>query len=153
MMKVEQIMTASPETCRSDDNLAEAVELLWKADCGALPVVDHAGRVAGILTDRDICVALGTRNARASDVRVGSVMRVNVQTCGPKENVLTALSRMTDHRVRRLPVVDDADRLVGMLSLNDAVLAAGGGHDQVRPAAVLDVFKAVCAHRVPVPVF
>jgi CBS domain-containing protein len=58
-VKVTDIMTASPEACRADHNLAAAVELLWKADCGVLPVVDHSGRVAGILTDRDICIASG----------------------------------------------------------------------------------------------
>jgi CBS domain-containing protein len=151
-MKVTDIMTASPEACRPDDNLATAVELLWKADCGVLPVVDHSGRVAGILTDRDICIALGTRNVRASNVRVASVMRTNVQTCQPTDDVLTALSRMTDWRVRRLPAVDAAGRLVGIVSLNDAVLAAGAGRNAVRPGAVLDAFKAVCAHPLPVPV-
>jgi CBS domain-containing protein len=148
-MKVKDIMTAAPEACRPDDNLAEAVELLWKANCGVLPVTDHSGRVAGILTDRDICIALGTQNARASDVRVESIMRTTVQTCQPTEDVLTALGRMSDRRVRRLPVVDAADRLVGILSLNDAVLSAGPGQNAVRPAAVLDAFKSICAHDLP----
>ena len=148
-MKVKDIMTAAPEACRPDDNLAEAVELLWKANCGVLPVTDHSGRVAGILTDRDICIALGTRNARASDVRVESIMRTTVQTCQPTEDVLTALGRMSDRRVRRLPVVDAADRLVGVLSLNDAVLSAGPGQNAVRPAALLDAFKSICAHDLP----
>jgi CBS domain-containing protein len=148
-MKVRDIMTPSPEVCRPDDNLAEAVALLWSANCGVLPVTDHAGRVAGILTDRDICIALGTRNARPDSVRVSSVMRATVLTCQPDEDILTALARMAEARVRRLPVVDMGDRLVGILSLNDAVLAAGPGQG-VRPAAVIDTFKAVCAHDLPV---
>jgi CBS domain-containing protein len=148
-MKVQEIMTRLPETCRPDDNLATAVELLWKADCSVLPITDHTGRVAGILTDRDICIALGTRNARAADTRVESVMRTVVYTCQPTEDVLTVLGRMADHKVRRLPVIDLDNRLVGLVSLNDAVLAAGRGRDAVRPAALLDAFKAVCAHRVP----
>jgi CBS-domain-containing membrane protein len=113
-------------------------------------VVDHSGRVAGILTDRDICIALGTRNVRASNVRVGSVMRTTVQACLPTDDVLTVLSLMTDRRVRRLPVVDAAGRLVGIVSLNDAVLAAGTSRNAVRGGAVLDAFKAVCAHSLPV---
>jgi CBS domain-containing protein len=150
-MKVQDVMTAAPDACRPDDNLSEAVSLLWNADCGVLPVTDHSGHVAGIVTDRDICIALGTRNQRAAEVRVESVMRTNVHTCQPTEDVLTALARMGERRVRRLPVVDTGGRLVGILSLNDAVLAVGGGNG-VRPAAVLDAFKAVCAHRLPVPV-
>ena len=149
-MKVKDIMTAAPEACRPDDNLAEAVELLWRANCGVLPVTDHSGRVSGILTDRDVCIALGTRNVRAADTRVESVMRTSVHTCQPTEDVLTALGRMSDRRVRRLPVVDTANRLVGILSLSDAVLAAGAGQHAVRPAAVLDAFKSICAHDLPV---
>jgi hypothetical protein len=78
-------------------------------------------------------------------------MRTSVHTCRPSDDVLTALSLMTDRRVRRLPVVDDAGRLVGIVSLNDAVLPAGAGRNAVRPGAVLDAFKAVCAHPIPVP--
>jgi CBS domain-containing protein len=152
MLRVEDIMTASPEVCRPDDNLATAVGLLWKADCGVLPVVDHAGHVTGIITDRDICIALGTRNARASDLRVEAVMRPTVQTCEPSEDVLAVLAHMSDRRVRRIPVVDSANRLVGIVSLNDMVLAAGAGPRSVRPGAVIDAFKAVCAHRLPVAV-
>ena len=150
-MKVNEIMTTAPEACRPEDNLARAVELLWKADCGVLPIVDDTGRVAGILTDRDICIALGTRDACASDVGVASVMRPAVYTCGPGDDVLAALAVMSDRRVRRLPVVEGG-RLVGVMSLNDAVLAVGTGRNGVRPAAVLDTFKSVCAHELPVVV-
>ena len=148
-MKIKDLMTPSPEACRPDDNLATASALLWKANCGVLPVTDHSGRIAGIITDRDICIALGTRNARASDIPVGSVMRTTVQTCEPESDALTALAQMSDWRVRRLPVVDAAGRLVGIFSLNDAVLAASPARGGVRPGAVLDTFKAVCAHELP----
>ena len=149
-MKVQDVMTAAPEACRPEDNLGEAIALMWRADCGVLPVTDHSGHVAGILTDRDISVALGTRNQRASDLRVESVMRTNVHTCQPSEDVLAAVARMGERRVRRLPVVDTLGRLVGILSLNDVVLAAGGGTG-LRPAAVLDAFQAICAHQLPAP--
>ena len=148
-MKVKEIMTMAPEVCRPEDNLARAVERLWAADCGVLPIVDDTGRVSGILTDRDICIALGTRNARASDVLIASVMRPVVYTCEPDDDVLAALALMSDRRVRRLPVVEGGG-LVGVVSLNDAVLAAGTGRNGVRPGAVLDTFKSVCAPRLPV---
>lgn len=151
-MKVKDIMTASPEACRANDNLATAVALLWKADCGALPVTDHTGQVTGILTDRDICIALGTRNARPSDTRVDSVMRTTVQTCEPTDDILVALSCMTDNRIRRLPVVDSANRLLGIVSLGDVVLAASADRKTLRPGAVLETFAAISAHRLPVPV-
>jgi CBS domain-containing protein len=148
-MKVQEVMTTSPEACRPHTNLARAVELLWNADCGVLPVTDDEGRVLGVLTDRDICIALGTQDARASQVAVDRVMRSPVETCQAADDVTTALARMKERRVRRLPVVDAANHLVGILSLNDVVLAAGTGGNGIKPAAIVEVFKAVCAHRVP----
>jgi len=151
-MRVQDIMTVSPEVCRPEDNLAEAVSQLWSADCGVLPIVDHAGRLAGIVTDRDICIALGTRNERPSAVPVRSVMRSSVETCGPGDDVIAALARMAEHQVRRLPVVDDERRLLGILSLSDAALATGSGPQAVRPGAVLDTLRSVSRHALPVPV-
>jgi len=151
-MRVQAIMTVSPDVCRPDDNLAEAVAQLWSVDCGVLPVVDHAGRLAGIITDRDICIAVGTRNARPSDVRVRTVMCSSVETTSPDEDVITALARMADRQVRRLPVVDDERRLLGLVSLGDAALASGSGPHAVRPGAVLETLRRVCRHALPVPV-
>jgi CBS domain-containing protein len=151
-MRVQDIMTVSPEVCRPDDNLARAVSQMWGVDCGVLPVVDGTGRLAGIVTDRDIAIALGTRNKRASEVSVRSVMRTAVETCSPAEGVITALSRMAERQVRRLPVVDEEHRLLGIVSLSDAALAAGSGLQAVRPGAVLDTFRSVCARPLPVPV-
>ena len=151
-MKVQDLMTVSPEACRPDDNLAEAASQLWKADCGVLPVVDRTGRLAGIVTDRDICIALGTSNARASDATVGSVMCTTVEVCEPDDDVLTALARLGERRVRRLPVVDTEHRLLGIVSLSDVALAAGAGRNAVRPTAVLDALRSICAHPLPVPI-
>lgn len=150
-MRVQDIMTVSPEVCRPDDNLAQAVSQLWNVDCGVLPVVDPAGRLAGILTDRDICIALGTRNERASDVRVRTVMRP-VEACTADEDVITALARMAERQVRRLPVVDDQRRLLGIVSLSDAARATGSGPHAVRPGAVLETLRSVCRHALPVPI-
>lgn len=151
-MKVHDIMTVAPEVCRPDDNLAQAVSQLWNVDCGVLPVVDHTGRLAGIVTDRDICIALGTRNQRASEVRVNTVMRTSVETCAPDNDVIVALGRMSGRQVRRLPVVDDEHRLLGIVSLSDAAGAAGSGPNAVRPGAILETLRNVSKHALPVPV-
>lgn len=146
-MQVQEVMTVSPETCRPDDNLAQAVAQMWKVDAGVLPVLDHGGRLAGIVTDRDICVALGTRNTRASETRVAGVMSNSVATCFPTDDVQHALALMSERRVRRLPVVDAEHRLLGILSLSDVAHAAGA--NAVRPGAVLDAFRTICAHPLP----
>ena len=151
-MKVQDIMTTAPETCRPTTNLASAVERLWRADCGVLPVTDDDATPVGVITDRDICIALGTRNRPAATILVESVMRRTVETCRPDEDVNVALDRMKARRVRRLPVLDGQGKLVGILSLNDIVLAMGPGAMAVKPTAVLQTFKAICAHNLPMVV-
>ena len=70
-MRVRDLMTSDVKTCRPETNLAEAVKEMWEGDCGALPVVGDDGRVAGIITDRDICIAVATRG-RSSQSHRGS---------------------------------------------------------------------------------
>jgi CBS domain-containing protein len=125
-MQVLQLMTPAPRACGPGTNLCEAVQLMWEGDLGALPVVDEAGVVRGVLTDRDIAIALGTRNHAAARLRVADVVSRNVQTCRPEDDVEAALGAMREHRVRRLPVVDAGGRLCGILSLSDVILAGDG---------------------------
>lgn len=148
-MKVQDIMTTGPETCRAETNLAVAVERLWRADCGILPVTDEAARPIGVITDRDICIALGTRNRPASAISTDSVMRQPVETCRADEDVIAALDRMKQRRIRRLPVVDAQGKLAGILSLNDIVLVTGSGAKGVKPGAVLEAFRSICSHDLP----
>lgn len=61
-MKVKEVMTATPYYCQPETNLVSATELMWNANCGFLPVEGADGKTVGVVTDRDICVALGTRN-------------------------------------------------------------------------------------------
>jgi CBS domain-containing protein len=123
-MKVRDIMMSAPKYCRPDTNLAAAVEMMWTNDCGFLPVVDEGGRVAGVITDRDICIALGTRNQRASDVFVREVMTDRVYGCAAEDDIHTALATMEKHQVRRLPVVNLDGKLAGILSIGDVTLHA-----------------------------
>ncbi len=145
-MKVRDIMTAHPVSCGTDTNLASAAELLWKKDCGALPVVDD-GRLAGVITDRDICIALGTRGRAATEIRVGDVAARSLQTCAPDDEVSSAMAAMRRAKVRRLPVVGVGDKLVGIVALNDLVLAAARNQFEVDYDEVMDTLKAVSEHR------
>ncbi len=103
-MKVKELMTKDVEPCTPFTSLAAAVEALWRRDCGVLPVIDAERRVAGVITDRDIAIALGTREQSANDIPVGHVMSSSVFTCGPDDEVSAAMASMREHRVRRLPV-------------------------------------------------
>jgi CBS domain-containing protein len=143
------MMTAEPKTCNPDTTLAAAAKLMWEGDFGILPVVDD-GELVGVVTDRDMYIALATRNARASQVRIGAVATKTVSTCKPEDDVETALAAMKRARVRRLPVVDAAGTLRGIISIHDILLAAGAGKP-VRNEDVVDTLQAICAHRQPAP--
>lgn len=148
-MRVQDVMTETPATCRPDTNLAAAAELVWTHDCGSLPVLDDAGAVVGIATDRDMLIALGTRNQRPADLTVAEVMRSPVVTCGPSDDVALALSTMRDRKIRRLPVVDCEGKLVGILATNDIVLHSdrkGGKEAAVPYDEVMTAFKGICDH-------
>jgi len=140
-MKVREVMTSDVQVCSPETNLASATELMWNADCGALPVVDD-GKVIGIVTDRDLLIALGTRDQRASEARVRDVLKGEVETCQPDADIHTALSAMRRAKVRRLPIIEDG-KLKGILTLDDIVEAV----DRKDYEEVVNTMKAVCEHR------
>jgi CBS domain-containing protein len=148
-MKVRELMTPNPRTCGPDTTVAAAANLMWEGDCGILPVVDD-GELIGVVTDRDMYIALATQNARAAHLRVGAVAQRPVVTCAPEDDVHDALAAMGKSRVRRLPVVGFANSILGMLSIDDVLLAAGQGK-AVRPEAVVETLQAICGQHHPTP--
>lgn len=105
-MKVRDIMTQTAVCCGPETNVGAAVEMLWIHNYGMLPVVDGNNKLIGIVTDRDFCIALGTRNRLPGNLTVGEVARAPVFTCKPDDDIHEALSTLAEHQVRRLPVVD-----------------------------------------------
>jgi CBS domain-containing protein len=144
-MKVRDIMTKEVKFCGPDTNLAAATELMWNADCGVLPVLEE-GKLTGMITDRDISIALGTRNRPASEITVGEVATREVQTCAPNADLDKAMATMRAGKIRRLPVVEDG-RLEGILALNDIVRAADRRRANIDFEEVVNTMKAVCEHR------
>lgn len=147
-MRVKEIMTAEPTTCGPDTTLAAAANLMWEGDCGILPVVDD-GTLVGVVTDRDTCIALATWNKLASEVRVGAVATKTVSTCEPWDDVHVALATMKKNRVRRLPVVGFGGTVLGIISMNDVLLAAGP-NKPIRNEEVVATLQGICGHH-PVP--
>lgn len=118
-MKVEQLMSTPAVTCRDNDSLNTAARTMWDRDFGAIPVIDNADKVTGMLTDRDICMAAYTKGRRLGDIRISEVKNANVFSVKPSDSIQKAEKIMREHQVRRLPVVDARDQVVGLLSLND----------------------------------
>lgn len=142
-MKVQDVMVKGVRFCCPDTNLANVGKIFWEQGCGVLPVVEN-GRVIGMVTDRDVSIALGTRNAKAGDTYVRDVALPNVFFCLAEDDIHIALEIMRAQQVRRLPVLDDKGALKGILSLDDIVLFAGEkATDELTYADVVDTMKAI----------
>ena len=150
-MLVKDLMTRNVSACRPENNLAELAEVMWNQRCGALPILDRSGKVTGIITDRDICIALGTRNIRASDVAAREVSSPGCFTCSPDNDVRDALRTMATQEVGRLPVVDEDGRLVGILSIDDIIFGAGGGSSSLSDREIIDAIAAMREERIHQP--
>ena len=120
-MHVEQIMARTVHCCGPQDTLAHAAHLMWDNDCGCLPVVTGDGepRVAGMITDRDICMCALFQSRPLQELRVAEAMAKEVHACRPDDSLATAEKTMRQARIRRLPVIDQRGLLVGMISLAD----------------------------------
>ena len=122
-MRVRDIMKHEPCFTSPGSNLSRVGETMRDAGCGFLPVVGDEDRVVGVLTDRDVALAVTTRDRKASEIEVRQVMSGEVFSCGADDDVREALAVMRERKVRRLPVLAHG-RLEGILSLDDVVLEA-----------------------------
>src|SRR5687767_2996279 len=142
-MKISEVMTSSVETVSADQTAREAANFMLRADAGSIPVCD-GDKVIGMITDRDIAVR-GVAEGRGPDTPVRDLMSDGIVCAHEDDNVDEVAKRMSDEQVRRLPVLDSDERLVGIVSLGDlargtpgetahealeGVSAQGGQHQQ-----------------------
>jgi CBS domain-containing protein len=124
---------------------------MWQNDCGVLPVVSEAGKVIGIITDRDIAIAVSTKGRLASDIRVDEVISGKVHATTLNDDLKSALETMRRAKVRRLPVLNQDGILEGILSMNDIVLRAedirGTRVPEISFQDVARTYQAICEHR------
>lgn len=147
-MKVKELMTTTPFYCQLETNLASATELMWNANCGFLPIVADDGKVVGVVTDRDICIALGTRNRLPGEVTIGEVITCQkLIYCCPDDDLQIALQAMQSGAVRRLPVITREGTLAGVISMDDILLHAEssrwGRKPEVPGDAVIEAYRAI----------
>jgi CBS domain-containing protein len=143
-MKVKEIMTADVKSCRLETNLAAAASIMWEADCGSVPVTDDRGKVVGMITDRDICIAAATRPSTEGEIAVRDVMSRDLFSSRPDEEVRDAMKTMKTQQVRRLPVVSHDGRLSGIVTIHDIALHATRDKGAAIPVEdVLATFVAI----------
>ncbi len=155
-MDVREIMSKEVKSTRPDSTLASVANAMWSGNIGSLPVVDSQGRAVGIVTDRDISMSSFLNHKSLWELRVQDVIHgQRLWSCHPEDPVESALGLMKEHEVRRLPVIDQKGRLVGILSLGDLVSSASPGTGRKKPGVPLHsldpVLKAVFAHHATAP--
>jgi len=148
-MKVQDVMSCDVQTCGPETNLSTAAMQMWRGDFGAMPVVTTVGKVVGMITDRDICMAAATKHCDPANIRVKEVMSGKAYGCSCDTDIHEALKIMQQKQVRRLPIVSAEDgRLQGILSMNDvAIKAQGGRNAELSAEDVESTMRGICAHR------
>lgn len=144
-MNVSSLLRHDVTCCTIHDNLERAAQLMWDHDIGCLPVIDDQGHVAGMITDRDACMAAYTQGAPLRAIPVTTPMTRRVFSCREADEVDVVEKVMREHQIRRMPVIDDQGHPIGILSLNDIARAASAGTVPARD--VVATLAAVTASR------
>jgi CBS domain-containing protein len=121
-LRCRDIMTRNIVSCRRDTPVSEVARLMRDQDAGAIPVLDENGKLAGIVTDRDLVVRGLTADKPETELRAEDCMSDDVYTANQNDRVVEVINEMGDHQIRRIPVVDSRDRLVGIVSTADIAL-------------------------------
>lgn len=142
-MRAHEIMTRSVVYAHPWETVERAARLMRECDCGLLPVVDYNGRLIGMVTDRDIAVRIVARGIDPRRARVEECMTRDAFACHVDDTVEDCMRAMSDHQVRRIPIVDDRDRVVGIISQGDLARCAGDYSGRGQRRAVADMLYAV----------
>jgi CBS domain-containing protein len=149
-MQVKELMTSDVMFCGPNATLADVATAMWDKDCGAIPVVNQDKRVVGIITDRDICIAVVMRNRLASGIVASELIGGLVRVCSPEDSVETALEIMEHAQLRRLPVVGKDGTLCGIFSISDAIRQTGKDEKKnkhISRKSILNTLRSICESR------
>jgi CBS domain-containing protein len=119
-MKTKDLMEVPPTVVPEDATIDEAASAMWEGNIGSVIVVDKAGVMVGILTERDVLFSV-TKSLTGKGIPVSSIMSKTSLKASPNESIVTAVDRMTRANVRHLPVVSKEGAPLGMISMRDAM--------------------------------
>lgn len=128
-MKCKEIMTRSIKTCDYNCSVKEAAQIMKKFNTGAVPVVDAMKKPLGVITDRDITVHAVAEGNHPDTVKVLNLMSKHIISVHEDDLIDVAAQKMKKNKVRRILVVDDEDRLKGIIALSDFALHANDEHE------------------------
>lgn len=144
---VRWLMQDAVQTCTPEASLAEVARILWEQDCGVVPVATDGGKVVGMITDRDVCMAVYTQGKTADRISVSTAMSRRIFSCSPEDTIFQALETIGSQRVRRLPVLNEEGRLLGIVSLSDIARYVKSLNDSKATGALLEAFDKLTQRR------
>jgi CBS domain-containing protein len=123
-MKVKEIMSASPACCTADDSAQNVAKMMCDLNVGSIPVVvDQQSRsLVGMITDRDLCCRVLAHGLDAKSTKIQEFVTYNPAICRDAENVESCERLMQEHQVRRIPVVDKENQVIGIVAQADLAL-------------------------------
>ena len=121
MKKCNEVMTKDPVCCLPNDSAAKAAELMQSGNIGSIPVIENVQnqKLVGIVTDRDLALKIVAEGRDPKSTRVEAVMTHKVVTCRANDDLQKALDAMAEHQLRRIPVVDNENKIVGIIAQAD----------------------------------
>ncbi len=121
MKKCEEVMTKSPVCCLPEDMVVKAAQLMKRENVGSIPVIENEQnkKLVGIVTDRDLTLKIVAEGRDVKSIKVEAVMTRKVVTCRAEDNLQKALDAMSEHQLRRIPVVDNDNKILGIISQAD----------------------------------
>ena len=139
MKKCNEVMTKNPVCCLPNDMVAKVAQLMKSKDIGPVPIIENeqTKRLVGIVTDRDLALKIVAEGRDAKSTKAEEVMTRKVVTCRGEDDVQKALDAMSEHQLRRIPVVDNDNKIVGIIAQADVATRV----DQ--PAKTAEVVKDI----------
>ena len=121
MKKCNEVMTKNPVCCRPDDVVTKVAQLMQSENIGSIPVIENerTQKLVGIVTDRDLVLKIIAKGHDVKSTKVGAVMTRQVVTCRAGDDLQVALDTMAEHQLRRIPIVDNDDRIIGIIAQAD----------------------------------
>jgi CBS domain-containing protein len=139
-MNIKDVMTTNPKYCMPGDTSTHAARIMKEKNVGIVPIIesdiDH--KLIGVVTDRDLCLAVVAQNVQPDSVQVRQCMTTYIVTVRPDDDVQKAVAVMSENQVRRVPVVNKDGMLEGMVAIADIVQRANVSSDRT-----YDAFKKI----------
>ena len=126
MKKCYEVMTKDPVCCLPNDSVAKTAALMKSEDIGSIPVIENeqTQKLVGIVTDRDLALKVVAEGRDPKTTKVETVMTHNVVTCRAEDDLQKALDAMAGHQLRRIPIVDNDNKILGIIAQADVATRA-----------------------------